>query len=290
MIFVSTGGVRDKSAAQTALDLSRQGIPAVELSGGAYSANFEVDLLNLRRELVLQVHNYFPPPEQSFVFNLASSEPALLDRSLRHVRSAMRLALILGRGVYSFHAGFRINPKVSELGRPLELQALRDRGSALEQFGESVLRLAEEARRDGVTLLVENNVLSAANMAKFGEDPLLLTHPDEICAFMPEMPANVGLLLDVAHLKVSARTLGFDPVAAHSQVKRWIRGYHLSDNDGTEDSNQPLSPDSWFWDVIDPEVDYYTLEVYTSAVELAKQYQFVKAKLAERTRLREVAS
>ncbi len=283
MIFISTGGIRAKSAAETAIDLYQHGIPAVELSGGAYSVTYEADLLALRKDLVLQVHNYFPPPAQPFVFNLASSDPALTERSVQHVREAMRLAVALGRPVYSFHAGFRINPRVAELGQPLGRHVLRDRASALEQFGEKVLLLAEEARREGVTLLVENNVLNAGNLATFGEDPLLLTHPNEIAAFMGGMPANVGLLLDVAHLKVSAQSLGFDPVAAHAQVKPWIQGYHLSDNDGTADTNEIVTADSWFWEVIDPELDYYTLEVYrVSSAELAKQYEFVKARLAEK--------
>ena len=283
MIFISTGGIRAKSAAETAMNLYQHSIPAVELSGGAYSVTYEADLLALRKDLVLQVHNYFPPPAQPFVFNLASSDPALTERSVEHVRKSMRLAVALGRPVYSFHAGFLINPRVAELGQPLGRHVLCDRASALEQFGEKVLLLAEEARREGVTLLVENNVLNAVNMATFGEDPLLLTHPNEIVTFMRQMPSNVGVLLDVAHLKVSARSLGFDLVAAHAQVKPWIQGYHLSDNDGTADTNDIVTADSWFWEVIEPGLDYYTLEVYrVSSAQLAKQYEFVKTKLVEK--------
>lgn len=280
MIFVSTGGVRVKFAAETALDLCQHGIPAVELSGGAFSATQEADLLALRKDIVLQVHNYFPPPSQPFVFNLASLNADLLERSVQHVRSAMRLAVALNRPVYSFHAGYRINPLVSELGQPIKRRELSDRATALQQFGEKVLLLAEEARREGITLLVENNALNAVNMATFGEDPLLLTHPNEIVSFMRGMPANVGLLLDVAHLKVSARTLGFDPVAGHAHVKPWIQGYHLSDNDGTEDLHEAVTANSWFWDVIKPGLDYYSLEINrVSAAELSKQYEFVKAEL-----------
>ena len=110
MIFISTGGVRTKTASETAIDLCQHGIPAVELSGGAYSSTYEADLLALRKDLVFQVHNYFPPPAQPFVFNLASSDPGVTERSVQQVREAMRLAVALDRPVYSFHAGFRINP------------------------------------------------------------------------------------------------------------------------------------------------------------------------------------
>ena len=281
MIFFSTGGVRSKPAAAAAVDLYKHGIPAVELSGGAYSASYEAELVALRRDILFQVHNYFPPPERPFVFNLASSSPDVLESSVQQVRSAMRLAVTLGRPVYSFHAGFRINPAVSELGQPLGRHLLQERSAALNRFGETVLMLAEEARREGVSLLVENNVLNAVNLATFGEDPLLLTSPDEIAYFMEGMPANVGLLLDVAHLKVSARSLCFDPGRAHDQVKSWIRGYHLSDNDGTADTNDSVTSESWFWEVIKTGLDYYSLEVYgLSSVENTKQYELVKASLA----------
>jgi sugar phosphate isomerase/epimerase len=280
MIYISTGGVSASSAAETALEFYQHGIPAVELSGGAYSGTYETDLLALGKDLSLQVHNYYPPPPQPFVFNLASSDPALTERSVQHVRKATQLAVKLRRPIYSFHAGFRINPRVAELGQPLGHHVLRDRAAALEQFGEKMLLLAEEARREGVTLLVENNVLNAVNMAKFGEDPLLMTHPDEIIEFMGSMPSNVGVLLDVAHLKVSAQTLGFDAVAAHDQVKPWIKAYHLSDNDGTADTNKIVTLDSWFWDLINPDLDNYTLEVYNVPKdELFSQYKMVESKL-----------
>ena len=283
MLFVSTGGRRLKSAAESAKDFHQLGISGVELSGGAYSSTCEADLLALPKDINLQVHNYFPPPADPFVFNLASDNQQLAERSVCHVRAAIRLSVVLRRPVYSFHAGFRINPRVTELGQPIGRHKLCERDKALELFGENVLMLAEEARREGVTLLVENNVINKVNLATFGEDPLLLTHPDEIVAFMEKMPGNVKLLMDVAHFKVSSQSLGFDHVAGHEQVKSWIQGYHLSDNDGTADTNEAVTADSWFWEVLDPWLDYYSLEIYrTHNLELFKQYEFVKAKLAEK--------
>jgi sugar phosphate isomerase/epimerase len=282
-VFVSTGGIREKSAIDTARSLFKQGISAVELSGGAFLENQIDEILLLKNDITFQVHNYFPPPRQPFVFNLASSDPVLLQQSIEHVRSAVRLSAAVGRPVYSFHAGFRINPKVSELGQSLGNSTLRDRNSSLQEFGESVLLLAEEARSEGVTLLIENNVLNIRNFYTFGEDPLLLANPDEIRTFMNEMPVNVGLLLDVAHLKVSGVTLGFNLINAHKMLMPWIRGYHLSDNDGTDDSNQIVTKDSWFWEVIKPGLDYYSLEVYNVPFqELVTQYELVKIQLSNK--------
>jgi sugar phosphate isomerase/epimerase len=253
----------------------------VELSGGAFSSTYQADLLSLPKELTLQVHNYFPPPATPFVLNLASNNLEIAQQSMRHVRTAIRLAVLLRRPIYSFHAGFRINPQVSELGKKLGKYNLTNRDIALELFGERVLMLAEEARQEGVALLIENNVLNLANLSIYGDDPLLLTHPDEIATFMASMPSNVGLLLDVAHLKVSAKSLEFDLIKAHDMLKKWIRGYHLSDNDGNDDSNECVHSSSWFWDVLIRDLDYYSLEVYrTSTLRLVEQYKFASEMLS----------
>ena len=282
MIYISTGGHYRQTAVETALDYYQNGILGIELSGGAYSKTYFHDLKALPAQLQFQVHNYFPPPASPFVFNLASDAADISKLSIEHVRSAIRLAVALRRPVYSFHAGFRINPRVNELGRNLALCPLLDRTRALEIFGEHLTFLAEEALREGVTLLIENNVINKVNLASFGEDPLLLTQPDEISAFMRKVPSNVGLLLDVAHLKVSANALGFDLVAAHKQLQPWIKAYHLSDNDGSSDSNNAVSEESWFWDDLIRGLDYYSLEVYrTPTLELVVQRDLVAKRLAE---------
>jgi hypothetical protein len=280
MIFVSTGGEKYRCGTETALYYWSQGIRCVELSGGSYSPTLEADLSALPDELTLQIHNYFPPPQRPFVFNLASTDELTANISMAHVRSAIRMASRLCRPIYSFHAGFRLDPAVTELGNKLQRHALTDRRLALEVFGDRLSALAEEARQEGVSLLVENNVLNQKNFEIFGENPLLLTHPDEIYSFMNCVPSNVGLLMDVAHLKVSSHTESFDLVAAHERIKRFIKAYHLSDNDGASDSNEPVSENSWFWNYLVRGLDYYSLEVYKEkASVLIEQCNLIKKNL-----------
>jgi len=271
MIFVSTGGRRDKSAFETALEFYEQGIVGAELSGGAFSSTCERDLLSLPKDLIIQPHNYFPPPEIPFVLNLAAMDNTVAKKSIEHIKKAIRLTTLLDRTTYSFHAGFRINPQASELGKKLGRYELLDRKIAFEIFGERVASLAEDARREGVSLLVENNVINKQNLATYGEDPLLLTNPNEILDFMVSMPSNVGLLLDVAHLKVSANSLGFNLLQGHEKIKSLIKAYHLSDNDGTADSNDPVHPESWFWESLVPGLDFYTLEIYKTTIPMLVQ-------------------
>lgn len=283
MIYVSTGGERSRTAMETAAQYCRHGIECVELSGGVYTPNYEEDLLKLSRTAHLQVHNYFPPPKVPFVFNLASVDSDISRQSVAHVRNAIRIAVLIGRPVYSFHAGFRINPAVSELGNVLQKRKLLDRKTALNIFGERLTDLAEEARREGVSLLVENNVINPSNFNTYGEDPLLLTHPEEIASFMKQAPANVALLLDVAHLKVSANTLQFDMISAHQKLIKWIKAYHLSDNDGTADTNELVTEKSWFWGYLIRGLDYYSLEVYREPISGLIQQRALAAEMLSRT-------
>ncbi len=282
MIFVSTGGISDKSAVKTAIEFYNHGILNIELSGGAYSDNYQEELSNLPDEITIQLHNYFPPAKKPFVFNLASADPEIAELSINHVRKAIDLSLAVGNSTYAFHAGFRFDPKVCDLGKKFSNRSLLDRNIALEIFSERVNLLAYEARDLGVTLLIENNVLSASNLLSHSEDPLLFTHPDEIANFMSQAPSNLGFLLDLAHLKVSSNSLKFNLIDAHEKLAPWIKAYHLSDNDGTQDSNHPVHEASWFWPYLRKKKLFYTLEIYNiTYADLLLQYELVNKKLSE---------
>jgi len=262
MIFVSTGAFPDKTADAATRLLLEHGIDAVELSGGLYSATLLPDLMALREAVHLQVHNYFPPPPQLFVFNLASFTPEIGEASMRHARQAISWGAKLGCRRYGFHAGYLIDPAVSELGKTIHRRQVNDRQAALRLFLERVDELARSAEHEDVELLIENNVVSPANFAQFGAAPLLMCTPGECVEIMHSTPENVRLLIDVAHLKVSARTLSFDPVAMLENCAQWTGGYHLSENNGLADTNDVITRGSWFWPHIRTDLDYYTLEVY----------------------------
>ena len=73
---------------------------------------------------------------------------------------------------------------------------------------------------------------------------------------------NVGLLVDLAHLKVSSQSMGFCKYEFLEATNEHTYAYHLSDNDGITDSNLPVRADSWFWNYLRKDLDYYSLEVY----------------------------
>ena len=93
---------------------------------------------------------------------------------------------------------------------------------------------------------------------------------------------NVHLLIDVAHLKVSANTLKFDPFEYLKVFKDYTKGYHLSDNNGLSDSNSQFLNDSWFWPHIRKDLNYYSIEVYNPNPEiLLSQLQMAKKIIIE---------
>jgi sugar phosphate isomerase/epimerase len=209
----------------------------------------------------MQVHNYFPPQAHPFVFNLCDPDPAGRARSLNLAQDAIEFGLTLGSTVYSCHAGFLGTPAVSDLGRTWGVtdRIGLDEGVAL--FAQSVAELSAFARERGVELLVENNVLTLGTAERNGEDILLMTTPDGIRDVLGALPSDVRLLMDVAHLAVSAGTLGFGAGQALTEVADLVGGYHLSENDGKVDSNEPIGQHSWFWEGLNPDAAFVTLEI-----------------------------
>jgi len=259
-VFVSTGGFR-MTPASAVRELRSAGITHIELSGGLP----EPALLDRIREEAgdasLQVHNYFPPPAQPFVFNLCDPDPVGRERSLHFACEAIELSSALGASAYAFHAGFLGTPGVGDLGRTWNVDNKLGLDEGMAIFAESVGRVHEHASRFGVELLIENNVLTRGTADANGADVLLMTDPKGIREVLALLPPGMHMLLDVAHLRVSASTLGFDPVDALSQLEGLIGGYHLSDNDGLVDSNESVTEDSWFWDHLDRSVAFATIEV-----------------------------
>ena len=134
--------------------------------------------------------------------------------------------------------------------------------------------------KKNVKILIENNVITKENYKRFNQDPLLLTHPKEIIKFFKKSHKNVGLLLDVGHLKVSAKTYGFNLFKAHEKLKPYIEGYHLSDNDGLKDSNREFTKNSWFYNGLKKDVKYISIEVYSKNLKKLKSLQhLIKKKL-----------
>ena len=265
MIYVSTGGFKNLAFDDAVNELSKAGIVAFELSGGKYSDDTLMRLRALGEKYAIALHNYFPPPNIPFVLNLASFRDDIVQASINHIANAIDLSNSVGAKFYSFHAGYLIDPPANELGEKITKQVLNDRQKALDCFIDRASSLAEYAESKGVKLLVENNVLSGINYASFGENPLLMVEGSETQEIMDRSHSNLGLLVDVAHLKVSANTLSFSATDYLDRFYSSVDAYHFSDNLGLEDTNNEITISSWFWPHVRKDADYYSVEVYNKS-------------------------
>ena len=262
-IYISTGGFSKKSANLAISDLERHGFKNIELSGGLYKKNLFNIIKN--KKLNFQIHNYFPPPKVPFVLNLASLDKRIYKKSLNLVLKAINFSHRLGSGYYSFHAGFLCDVKPSDLGNKIKKKKLNSREICKKIFIKRVSFIAKYANKLDIKIMIENNVITENNLKEFGSNPFLMTDPVECKEILKELPKNVGLLIDVAHLKVSSRTLKFNPKKMFIDCKKRIFGYHLSDNNGKRDTNHPFTKKSWFWKHLDRSIKYFSIEVYNTS-------------------------
>lgn len=242
-IFVSTACIRGIEPISCRISSYQNcGFDAIELGGGV-----SVDKKNLPSlaglKCQLLVHNYFPPPDESFVLNLASSDEGIRRRSLDFVLEAIKLTSDLGCAFYSVHGGFVTDPTGHGndgfiFPSPAGPDEAKD---ALGRFTKAIEDAIECAERLGVGLLIENNVCSRTN-----KDKLLLQTADELLELFDIFRSpNFGLLLDTGHLNVTARTFGFDRMGFIEEVGPHIRAFHIHDNDGIIDSHRPIQGGSW---------------------------------------------
>jgi sugar phosphate isomerase/epimerase len=254
-IWLSSGAFRTRDIAAMLAQAQAAGIREIELSSGM---DFAADILQPVRQAHASgthrflVHNYFPPPEVPFVLNIASLDPDGLTQTRAFGEQALHLAKELDAPFYSIHAGFAARLRPEHLGQPGRLASALaaadiDRAGAYEVMVETTRYLADQAATLGLDLLIENNVISPVFMERMPINPLLLTSSGEIRRFFDDVQcSNVGLLLDVAHARVSATALGFSPEDFVENVAEYVRCLHLSDNNGREDSNQPINSGAWF--------------------------------------------
>lgn len=249
----------------------------IELSS---NHSFEINKENLKKfQNRLFIHNYSPRPKEAFVLNIASTNEENYKLSKNMVLQNILLSRDLGSPYYSFHAGYASDISPSMMGTKITSEPYDKREEILEIFTNRCRNFSSFASKNGVRLLIENNVAGLRNKLLNKTDLLLLAHIDEIESFFELMYPKCGLLLDVAHLKVSAKNLNFNLHNAIKRLSPFVEGLHLSDNDGFEDTNEIFFEDSWFLSYLTEfkNLDYIAIETKKTSIDkLEGMYKIIQ--------------
>ncbi len=279
MIYVSSSCVKHNKIKDSVLELVENGFQNIELSGGTeYYDTFEKDLLELKDKYNLNYicHNYFPPPKNHFVLNLASLENEVYEISFNHLVNAIELSKRLGATKFAFHAGFFLNIKTNEIGKKIKKNTLFDDRKAIEKFCLGFKALEKVA--DTLELYIENNVFSDTNQKTFGEKkPFMLCDFEDYQQLHNEFKFN--LLLDIAHLKVSSHSLNQDFDSELTNMIGTTDYIHISDNDSLHDINDALIRDSDLINLLKKhnlKNKYFTLEVYNDIDKLKNSFEILQ--------------
>ena len=185
-VYLSSTCFAERDLARLCAGLAEAGIEHLELSGNLSPLDdtaLRETLNGFRGEIRYQVHNYFPPPADSFVLNLA--HPATVEKSVRHCRRAIDLCSEFGARYYSVHAGWSFDPEPRHLGRELYHLEAMDLAESRAILKDACKDLARYGRERGVGLLLENNVVAAFNCPAGLNDRHHLADPEDAAALYP---------------------------------------------------------------------------------------------------------
>jgi sugar phosphate isomerase/epimerase len=262
MIYISSTGAKSPRIADSVEFLAVEGFRNIELTGGSnYNSEYfqELNDLKLNYQLNYRCHNYFPPPKNHFVLNLASTNKNVLDESHKMIQESLKLSKHWGADSYGFHAGFLINPQVNELGQTISKISMEKKDLGLKVFRDEFQKISS----GDIDVYVENNVFSLKNAESFkGKNPFLMCCFEDYVEFKKLTKFN--LLLDIAHLKVTCNTLQLNFFEQLEKLLPESDYLHISDNNSFSDENLGLTSKTNFLPLLVGNLKNkkITLEVY----------------------------
>lgn len=245
-VYISTGAFRTRDIHDLFQIATDHSIRHIELSAGLTHSPDTVELVRrkARQGFCFLLHNYFPAPVKDFVLNLASSDATVIHQSIEMCKEAIDLAEELGIPFYSLHCGFTFNADGRNLGNASQMNLPRiPIEEAKRIFVGNLSAVCRYAANRHVKIAIENNVL--AEFASKEQGAYLGVTPKDLLEIldMADQP-NLGVLLDLAHAKVSDNFLGFGLQRMVDMVKHHIIAVHISENDGRHDQNLPIGGQS----------------------------------------------
>lgn len=281
MIYMSSGNVCGSKISERVERLASAGFNKIELSGGVrYYSQYLRDLLELKEQYDIKylIHNYFPPPKEDFVLNLASLDKDIRNKSINLSVKAIQDAAVLGSSHYSVHAGFYFDPEIEELGKKIKFRKLYNLDKSKKAFKESIETLKRAAFKHSIKLYIENNVVNVDSYKSLQQSiPSMLLCYDDVVGLQSDI-GKYNFLLDIGHLKVTMHTLGMD---FESECRRLIdmSDYlHISDNNELWDEHKCFFQGSSLFQMLrgyDLSAKIIVLEMHDSIENIQISYDLI---------------
>ena len=247
-IYVSTSCLINEYNFLKILDIfSMLGIQNVEL-GVLIDHNENLVKLLKQYNFNYIVHHYFPPGKEPFIINLASQNKQILKKSIDQIIKSIDFCNDYNIKIFSFHAGFRVDP---DINLKFDLNNIAEYQTSFNTFKESVLKIADYARGKNVKVAIENNVLSKYNLVDGRNKLLLMCEAWEFKKLFQEIKLeNLGILLDLGHLKISSNILKFNANNFIENLKNKIFLVHIHENNGEVDEHKCIKKGDWSLKVV----------------------------------------
>jgi hypothetical protein len=158
--FASTACIKETAPLLKRIARYRDaGIGNIELGASVFVEPGDMEQVQ-KSDGTFLIHNYFPPPDEPFVVNLASADDAIRTRSIDLAKNALALSASLGARLYSVHAGFVTDPTGFDTTSFMfpDPTSPDDKALAFARFVLSLEEILPAAEEAGVHLLIENNV------------------------------------------------------------------------------------------------------------------------------------
>jgi len=242
MIYASTNCLlHPKNIEKVLSKYQKGGIENVEL--GSIHSHFDTKILK-KYDFNFIIHNYFPPPKISFNFNLSSESKEIREKSVTLAKKAIDLCCEIESPIYTFHAGFTVDPP--KLGKPLPRININKRINAIVTYVEEVTKIIEYADSLGIKVAMEPNVVQKFNLINGKNELCLFAEYNEIeKLFVILKKTSLGLLVDLGHTSVTSHWLEFDRDEFVQKCSKQTYVIHVSNNNGLQDQHKSLTKNCW---------------------------------------------
>ena len=241
-IYVSTSCLKNPKNVIRVLDeYEKAGFTNIELG----SVHQHINLNDLKKfKFNFLIHNYFPPPRIPFNFNLASLNNHIKSSSIKLAKKAIDLCYKIESPLYTFHAGFTVDPP--KLGKPFPKNNIPDRKKVIESYIKSTKILVNYAHKKSIKIAMEPNVVQKFNLVNQRNKLCLFAEFEEIKILLDSFSKeDLGILLDLGHTAVTSHWLNFSKDEFVEKCKKRVIAIHTSRNNGLSDQHKSLTKTSW---------------------------------------------